>query len=550
MPQLLPDIELRRHRGRKKRLYNSVLFLFFSHFLPLLIFLSPLSAHGIQEKPTPPVRFSLSRLGGPLLDPHRVQGDLELHLNPNLFEGLLKTDAATGELIPALATAWQWINPQTIEFSLRKNVFFHNGEPFDAEAVRFSFERMAAVTEGFNWIKAIIPEYRRVEILNPHRVRIHFKKHNSIFLISSRFFVMLPPGLLRAQGDEAFMHHPVGTGPFAVDSIEYDNHGNVSLIRMIKNPRYWDARLPKIDRLDFHFGLNQQESLKQLLAGKLDAIADLPIRQILSAKKAGFDVRKKGQGLISWIYFNLTGYKRDTPIWSNKVRRAVLHAIDYEKILKIVYRDRARVNHQWAFPGLPGSVEELGNYDYNPELARKLLTESGYGKPFSLNMYCDDVSLDEAKIVKSSLARIGITVNIDRVDEATNNGILESRRKPDSPYNHLLKKYDFMIGDFGWGMPHNYVSHLHTFSLESFVSLVDEDYPDAQNTKIMFADALHSYGEDAANRKWQEITAYELDRLSIAGLVVKDTYYAVRPDLIWMVYGAYDFSQAAYRLEK
>jgi len=502
------------------------------------------SASCSAEAPRP-FHFSVSRSGGPYLDPHAVQGDLELHLNPNIFEGLLKIEADTGKLIPCLATSYSWVTPEIVEFELRKNVHFHNGEIFDAQAVQYSFKRMAAVKNGFNWIRAILPEFKKVEIVNPHTVRIHLHQHSSIFLISSRFFVILPPKYLREKGVEYFLKHPVGTGPFAVEKIEYDK-GTVKTVYLHKNTEYWNSKQPKLDQLVFHFGLNQRESLKLLLQGKLDGMGDLPIRRILDAKKAGLDVRKKGQGLLSWLYFNLSKYKRHEPVWAPEVRKAIMHAIDYNRIRRIVYRNRAVQNNQWAFPGLPGYDEHLKNYDYNPVKAKELLKKAGYENGFHLSAYCDDVSLDEAKIVKSSLKRIGIKVTFDILDEQTNNCFLTSRKNPDSPCHPLLKKYDFMIGDFGWGLPHNYVSHIHTFSLDSFVSMVAEDYPGAKDTVKLFNRARHSFGEDAAEA-WRKITAYEFDRLSVAGLMLKNTYFAVPKDLSWEVYGAYDFSKAEYR---
>jgi peptide/nickel transport system substrate-binding protein len=448
--------------------------------------------------------------------------------------------------VPALATDWRWATPLVAEFDLRRGVTFHNGEPFDAGAVKYSFERMAAISEGFNWVQAIIPEFERVEVVNSHRVRFHFRRHNNIFFISSRFFVILPPKFLKEQGAAAFRARPVGTGAFMVSAVESDAQGVVRRVGLVRNPAYWRTGFPRLERLEFVFGLTQEEALAKLAAGELEAMGDLPIRRILDAKKSGLKVMKKGQGLISWLYFNLTEYKREAPVWKNDVRKAIMHAIDYDKILHLVYRDRAKVNHQWAFPGLPGYVAGLPNYEFNPDKARQLLAAAGYPNGFSMNVYCDDVSLDEAKIVKSSLAAIGIAVNIEVLDEAANNGVLTARKKPQSPYHEKLKFYDMMIGDFGWGLPHNYVGHLHTFSLDSFCTMVADDYPGAERTVAMFEEAKSTFGETAAEKKWAAITACELDRLSVAGLVLKDTYYATVAGLEWQVYGSYDFTRARF----
>ncbi|MEG3639163.1 ABC transporter substrate-binding protein [Magnetococcus sp. PR-3] len=505
----------------------------------MLAWLHPVMVHAQQQT----LHFSLSRLGEPQLDPHRSQGDLELHLNVNLFEGLMKLDPATGELQPALATGYRWLSPTIIEFDLRQGVLFHNGEPFNAQAVKFSFDRMAKVKKGFNWIKAIIPEFDRVEVITPYRIRIHFKKHNSIFLISSRFFVILPPKLLQEKGVDAFMSHPVGTGPFIYQKRVEKPEGELQ-IHLKRNPDHWSQNGHRLNHVVVYYGLDQKHSLERLLDGRLDAMADLPIRRLLKARKGGFQTPAKGQGLISWLYFNLTQYKADSPIWDPRVRQAIAHAIDYKRILRVVYRNRAQINQQWAFPGLPGHVADLPDYAYDPQRARDLLQQAQVPQGLRLNMYCDDVSLDEAKIVRSSLGALGIDVHIDVLDEATNNCILTAKNQPNSPCHKKLKFYDMMMGDFGWGLPHNYVSHLHTFSLESFASLVADDYPDAQRTVTLFQTAKAAFGQDAATRQWEEITRYEHKRLGILGVALKQTYYAIPPHLNWPVYGAYDFSNA------
>ncbi len=494
------------------------------------------------------INFSISRLGEPVLDPHIVQGDLELHLNPNIYDGLYKIDPSSGKLKPALALSHRWIDSKTIEFDLRKGVTFHNGEKFNAYSVQYSFNRMKNVKNGFNWINAIIPEYKSVEILDPYKIRIHFEKHNSIFLISSRFFIILPPKYIEKYGDDYFQKHPVGTGAFYVDKIDYNNQQKITKIELKKYKNYWEKSLPKLDGVSYYFNMTQEESLKSLIDKKMDAIADVSVRSLLEIKKNGYDISSKKQGLLTWLYFNLTKYKIDTPIYDKKVREAILYAIDYDKIIKIVYKNYAKVNNQWAFPNLPGYSNELQNYHFDIDKAKELLKEANIKKEITFHMYCDDVSLDEAKIIKSSLNKIGIKVTIDILTEAQNNCILTAKNNLSSPCHKKLKYYDFMIGDFGWGLPHNYVSHLHTFSQNSFASLMDINYPGAKESTMMYQGAVNSY--ENSDKAWESITEYEFNRLGISGLFLKDTFFAKSKDLIWEVYGSYDFTNGYLKSDK
>ena len=390
------------------------------------------------------VHFALARLGGPKLDPHNAKGDLELNLYPNIFEGLLKIKPDTGELIPALAESYEWITPEIVEFSLRQGVTFHNGEAFDAEAVKYSFERMAAAEPGWNWIVKVLPEFQKVEIMDPYRVRIHLSRHNSVFLNSARFFTILPPRYLEEHGTEYFARNPVGTGPFKVVKIDY-NDETVKTIHMEKNENYWDKGKPYLDGLVYYFGMTQNEALEKLLNAEVDAMADLPVRNILDVRKAGLISTKRGQGLITWLYFNLSKYKKDSPLWDPRVRKALIHSIDFNRIKEVVYNNRASQNNQWAFPGIPGYSEDAENYSYDIDLSRKLLEEAGYKDGFNLQAYCDDVNYEESRILQSSFKAIGINVEFDVLDEATNNCFLGSRKNPDSPCHPMLEKYDFML---------------------------------------------------------------------------------------------------------
>lgn len=490
------------------------------------------------------IDFFIPRIGSPNLDPHSVQGDLEIHLNPNIFEGLYKIDPSTGKLTSALATSHKWIDEKTLEFNLRKDVSFHNGEKFDANSVKFSFDRMAQISNGFNWIKAIIPQYKKVEILDPYKIRIHFKSHNSIFLISSKFFVILPPKYIKKHGIEYFKKYPIGTGAFFVDKIEYLEN-EIEKIALKAYENYWDKGYPKLSSLNFNFNVNDKYNIEILNNSKSMVIADIPIRSFLQIKKNGFEVEKKAQGLLGWIYFNLTKYKQNTPIAQKKFREMILYAIDYEKIQKIVYRNHAKVNHQWAFPNMPGFVNEIQNYKYDLNKAKEIFAELKLTKDLVLHMYSDDASIDEAKIIKSSLKKLGIDLSIDILSEAQNNCILTAKNKLDSICHEKLKYYDFMIGDFGWGLPHNYVSHLHTFSQKSFASLMYKDDPSASVSTKMFDEAIGDFNNP--NKAWEDITRYEFERLGISGFFLKDTFYAKPKELVFPVYGAYDFSKAYFK---
>src|SRR3990172_4314269 len=148
-------------------------------------------------------------------DPHMHTERMGIIINQHIFDTLVARDTKTWQPVPHLAESVKSVDPLTWELKLRKGVKFHNGEPFNAESVKFSFDRVlnpeqkAPIRGFFTWIKS-------VDVVDEHTVRITTNKPYPLIheILTFGNFGMVPPRYVKEKGDAHFARNPVGTGPY------------------------------------------------------------------------------------------------------------------------------------------------------------------------------------------------------------------------------------------------------------------------------------------------------------------------------------------------
>ncbi|MCI0529923.1 MAG: ABC transporter substrate-binding protein, partial [Nitrospira sp.] len=182
---------------------------------------------------------------GASFDPLACADEPCIELLHNIFEPLVSvSDSQVIE--PELATGWERLDEVTFRFTLRQGVTFHNGEPFDAEAVRFSLMR-ASQTYG---VTAWFPEIARVNIVDSYTLDVVLKKPDSLFLYRlGHIGLIQPPTYFREVGPASFGKRPIGTGAFQF--VRWD--GKRREIHLEANPRYWREGYPKAQHLIYTY---------------------------------------------------------------------------------------------------------------------------------------------------------------------------------------------------------------------------------------------------------------------------------------------------------
>src|SRR5262249_44978032 len=178
------------------------------------------------------------------LDPTQATQINNLNLFYNVYDALVTWDPTDlGKLIPQLAVSWKKVNPTTWQFRLRKNVKFHNGEPFNAESVKFTVERL--VTKGVHQVYGGFATIDRAEIVDPYTVNVITTKPDP--LLVKRFAgyggQMLPAKYVTQVGWQTFATKPVGTGPFKFVEWVKDDH-----LTLAAFDDYWKGA-PKIKKV-------------------------------------------------------------------------------------------------------------------------------------------------------------------------------------------------------------------------------------------------------------------------------------------------------------
>jgi len=355
----------------------------------------------------------------PTLDPHMHSSRLAHIADWHLYDTLMDRDNKTYKPGPGLALSLRNVNALTWELKLRTGVKFHNGEPFNAEAVKFTIDRVLdpatkSVTRGnFTWIKEvkIVDEYT-VQIItaNPFPAAPEF--------LTLAYIV--PPKYLKAVGDEEFNRKPVGTGPYKFVEWKKAEHLIVEA-----NADYWKDSpkgTPKIKTIVFRTIPETTTQIAELLSGGVDIIRNVPPDQI-SVVKDSPNARISATKIlrVNSLLLDSGGRASKTPLMNQKVREAIAYAINVDEMLSKIlsgYAERTATGVNPLHFGFDGSIKP---YPFDPERAKKLLAEAGYPNGFeiTLNTYSGTItSMDQmADAVSGYLAKVGIKVKRRHIED-------------------------------------------------------------------------------------------------------------------------------------
>ena len=326
----------------------------------------------------------------------------------NVFETLTKINP-DGSVTPLLAERWE-VSPdlRTITFYLRKGVKFSNGEPFNAQAVKFSFTR-AAGDKSTNKDKRTFAAMESVSAVDEHTVVIINKEPDPDFLfyMGQATAVIVEPK--SADGNNA---RPVGTGPY-----ELDNWAKGSSITLKAWPGFRNASAIRIKRATFRFISDPAAQVAAVLAGDVDAFP-----RVAPRGASQFKANPRLQTLI-------TGSRAKTvlainnarkPLNDVRVRRAISMAIDRKAVIAGAADGYGVPIGSHYVPGAPGYVDTTGINPYDPEKAKALLKEAGVTTPLELSLVLPPPSYARqgGEVIVAQLAKIGITAKVQNVEWA------------------------------------------------------------------------------------------------------------------------------------
>jgi peptide/nickel transport system substrate-binding protein len=342
-----------------------------------------------------------------MMNPHGDDSDAGLSYFSNFFDGLLQRKGSEGTLVPALAVKWEHPNLLTWRFYLRKGVKFHNGNPFNAADVKFTFERLSNpdVSEFTNTGKQI----DSVTIVDDYTVDIKTKQPIPWFANNMhQIFIMDKESTeTRDQGD--VMVKAIGTGAYKF--VEWVKG---SYIRMEANADYWEGA-PPIKKVEVRPITESSTRFAALVSGQVDIVTGVPV-ELFDKVKQNPKLQVVSRPARRSIFLGI-GNKPGSPTADIRVRKAMYMAINEDEIIAKIMRGHATPAAQVPDPPTIGYNATIKRLAYDPEMAKKLLKEAGYENGFDVTLtgpndrYVQDAKIAEA--VARYLAKVGIRVKLD-----------------------------------------------------------------------------------------------------------------------------------------
>jgi ABC-type transport system substrate-binding protein len=408
-------------------------------FLAFALIAAPMFAGGGREAAPagPAAAASGPRQGGTLvfarsgdsvgLDPGRETDGESFYGSTQVFDTLVEFVPGTTEVQPALAESWTIsADGLTFTFKLRSGVTFHDGTPFNAAAVKFSFDRQFVESHpyynlgpwkywGYMDMSNIVDEIVVVDNLT---VRFELKKVEAPFLanLAMDFAAIVSPTAVARLGEE-FKNNPVGTGPFRfVEWIKDDR------IVFERNEEYW-GRPAYLDRLILRVVPDATARYLALQQGEADVI-DFPSPEDLEAMDANPEIELIQQAGLNVGYIAMNTQKE--PFDDYRVRQAVNYAINKADIVTAVFGSAGTPAKNPIPPTMWSYNDDIDAYPYDPARARQLLAAAGFPNGFETDLWAMPVSRPYfpdgrkvAEIAQANLAEVGIRANIVSYDWGT-----------------------------------------------------------------------------------------------------------------------------------
>jgi peptide/nickel transport system substrate-binding protein len=310
------------------------------------------------------------------LDPTMNLSSIRAAVGVSMFDSLVGRDAEN-RLIPQLAESWKLLDETTWQFTLRKGVVFHDGEPFNAEAVRFTIRRVLDPDQK-SPNRANIAEIARVDVLDDSTINIVTRQPYAPLLSRLIDFPIVPPKYTTEKGNQVFALRPVGTGPFKFVELVKDDRLVVEAF-----DRHWRGA-PRIRRIVFKPIPEPFTRAAALRNNEVDLVTTLPPNLARELERvAGIKVQRVPSTWI--IYLGLNAFRK--PLSDVRVRQALNYATDVDAIIRNVLDGNGRKVEGPFTPQMFGYDASVKGYGPDPARARRLLAEAGY--PDGLDVVLD-----------------------------------------------------------------------------------------------------------------------------------------------------------------
>ncbi|QPC45789.1 ABC transporter substrate-binding protein [Mangrovibacillus cuniculi] len=356
------------------------------------------------------------------LDPSQATDGESFKVTKNVFETLIEFGEQDTELHPGLAT--EWSNTEDglqYTLKLREGVTFHDGTPFNAEAVVFNFERWKGGSkEQFYYYNSQFGEVIS-EVVADDEYTVTFKLTRPLAPFYKNLamspFAIASPAAIEQFGDK-FNENPVGTGPFVFKEWKRNDR-----ITIEKNPNYWEEGLPKLDTVIFRAIPDNSARVNALATGEVDLIDGVNYSDVPTIE-GNSELQMFYRPSMNVAYVGLTNTRG--PLQNKLVRQALNYAVDKASIIDAFYAGAAEPAKNPMPPVIAGYNDALEGYEYNPEKAKELLAEAGFEDGFEMELWAMPVARPYmpdgqkvAEALQANFAAVGVNAKITSYEWAT-----------------------------------------------------------------------------------------------------------------------------------
>jgi len=359
------------------------------------------------------------------LEPHYVIGWESIWIEENLYNGLVGLNEKY-EVVPDIAESWTVSDDGlTYTFKIRDDVFFHDGTKCDAECVKWNLERVMDPETKAGIRSFFAPSIDQLEAPDPTTFIVHMKNPYATFLMAlagyRNGFAVISKAHLDKVGAKGYRSNPVGTGPFKFKEWVPNSH-----VTLVRNENYFKKGLPYLDELTYKVMKDANVKSLAFMQKEVDVICPLPVEQVgvLKNYKDGHVTIGPEVTPFALIPSLANAEGKPHPIFADKrVRQATLgYGIDREEIAKNALLGLATPIVSMIPPGTPGHLNLREMYPYNPEKAKALLQEAGYGPDnplkFTLTLNTEKpMFTNTGTIYQRQMAKIGVDVKLEVVEK-------------------------------------------------------------------------------------------------------------------------------------
>lgn len=378
-----------------------------SHYVLALTILAAASCSIQAQAQDRPLRLAMEARPPAYGNPYTQAMPSILHTLFPVFDALTKL-GDEGEVLPNLAKSFARIDDLTWRFDLEGDVMFANGEPFNAESFKANIDYLLSDAGQTTYASSLIPTIERVEAEGETTVLITTKVRDPILPRRLSTIAVVPAQYWAQEGSDVFTQKPFGTGPYQISDWG-ESDGVVDYEAFADG---WRGA-PAIASIDAYIQSEGVARSQALLSGQVDMAMNVAIDEIEYLQSSGITVTVKNTPVIGSLAFS--NQDPNSPFSDVRVRRAFNYAIDREGIAKFIFGGLVEPTGQGTIPGVYGHNPKIAPYPYDPDRARVLMAEAGYGDGLDLQASVTPgppvLSILYQKVAQD-LAAIGVKLNI------------------------------------------------------------------------------------------------------------------------------------------